>query len=87
MAWYHTYPIPESQQVAGMVSFYNEHVDIIHVDGEEEPRPRAPFTQRSATVRGRVNLDPTADFTASRLPACSCRPPADQARAPLAAAA
>ena len=35
-------PLPESQKVAGLASFYNEKVDI-YVDGVLEERPRTKF--------------------------------------------
>ena len=40
--WYYKYPVEESSRIAGMVSFYNEKVDI-YVDGELEERPQTHF--------------------------------------------
>jgi uncharacterized protein (DUF427 family) len=42
-AWSYRTPLPESRQVAGLVSFYNEKVDI-YVDGELQQRPKTPFS-------------------------------------------
>lgn len=43
IVWYYKYPVEESARVAGMVSFYNEKVDI-YVDGELEDRPKTMFS-------------------------------------------
>lgn len=40
LAWSYRTPLPESQRIAGLVSFYNEKVDI-YVDGVLQPRPGA----------------------------------------------
>jgi uncharacterized protein (DUF427 family) len=40
IAWSYRAPTLESGKIAGMVSFYNEQVDAIVVDGEELPKPR-----------------------------------------------
>ena len=42
IVWYYKYPVEESSRIAGMVSFYNEKVDIF-VDGEPEGRPKTMF--------------------------------------------
>lgn len=41
-AWIYRAPLPESQKVAGLVSFYNEKVDL-YLDGELQERPRSHF--------------------------------------------
>lgn len=41
--WYYKYPVEESSRIAGMVSFYNEKLDI-YVDGELEGRPKTVFS-------------------------------------------
>lgn len=41
--WYYKYPVEESSRIAGMVSFYNEKVDI-YVDGVLEDRPKTMFS-------------------------------------------
>jgi uncharacterized protein (DUF427 family) len=43
IAWSYPTPLPESIKLAGLVAFYNEHVDI-WVDGELETRPKTPFS-------------------------------------------
>lgn len=43
IAWYYKYPVEESSRIAGLVSFYNEKVDIT-VDGEPELRPKTKFS-------------------------------------------
>ena len=40
IGWSYVYTTPESTKVAGLVSFFNERVDAIYVDGEESPKPR-----------------------------------------------
>lgn len=42
VAWAYDYPLPEAAQVARMVAFYNEKVDIA-VDGVARARPRTHF--------------------------------------------
>lgn len=42
LAWGYRTPLPESAQVAGLVCFYDEKVDVI-VDGERVDRPRTKF--------------------------------------------
>ena len=43
LVWIYRTPLPESQKVAGLACFYNEHVDIF-VDGVQQPRPKTPFS-------------------------------------------
>ncbi|NUT91353.1 MAG: DUF427 domain-containing protein [Saccharothrix sp.] len=43
VVWGYRTPLPESRNVAGLVAFYNEKVDIF-VDGVREERPRTPFS-------------------------------------------
>lgn len=42
VAWIYRTPLPESQKIAGLVSFYNEQADII-VDGVLQDRPSSRF--------------------------------------------
>jgi uncharacterized protein (DUF427 family) len=42
-AWSYPAPLPESQKIAGLVSFYNERTEI-HVDGELQERPSTKFS-------------------------------------------
>jgi uncharacterized protein (DUF427 family) len=41
--WCYRTPLPESQKIAGLACFYNEHVDL-YVDGVKQDRPRTPFS-------------------------------------------
>ncbi|HEY2706068.1 MAG TPA: DUF427 domain-containing protein [Candidatus Dormibacteraeota bacterium] len=41
--WIYRTPLPESQKIAGLASFYNERVDL-HVDGVLQERPRTLFS-------------------------------------------
>jgi uncharacterized protein (DUF427 family) len=42
LAWSYRTPLPESQKVAGLISFYNEKVDL-YVDRVLQDRPRTKF--------------------------------------------
>lgn len=43
LAWSYRTPLPESQKIAGLVSFYDERVDL-YVDGVLRDRPRTKFS-------------------------------------------
>ncbi len=43
LAWTYHYPLPAVGQIAGLVAFYNEKLDIF-VDGAALPRPRTQFS-------------------------------------------
>jgi uncharacterized protein (DUF427 family) len=43
IAWSYPTPLPESQKVAGLVAFYNEHVDHV-IDGVPVERPHTKFS-------------------------------------------
>lgn len=43
VAWSYPDPIPENPKIAGLVTFFNERVDI-RVDGEPQPRPLTPWS-------------------------------------------
>ena len=43
IAWTYPHPIPSAEQIAGLVCFYNEKVDI-EVDGEQLERPKTPWS-------------------------------------------
>jgi uncharacterized protein (DUF427 family) len=43
LAWSYRTPLPESQKIAGLVSFYNEKVDL-YVDGVLQARPVTQFS-------------------------------------------
>ena len=42
-AWCYEYPLPESIRIAGLISFYNERVDLF-VDGVARTRPKTVFS-------------------------------------------
>jgi uncharacterized protein (DUF427 family) len=42
LAWSYRTPLPESEQIAGLVAFYDEKVDV-YVDGELQERPATKF--------------------------------------------
>src|SRR4051812_18902775 len=43
LAWSYRAPLPESQKIAGLVTFYNEKTDV-YVDGARQVRPRTKFS-------------------------------------------
>jgi len=43
IAWSYPTPLPESEGIAGLISFYNEKVDLV-IDGERQERPRTKFS-------------------------------------------
>ena len=43
VAWSYPEPVVECPRIAGLVSFFNERVDVF-VDGTLEPRPRTPWS-------------------------------------------
>jgi uncharacterized protein (DUF427 family) len=43
VAWTYPEPVPECPRIAGLVAFFNEHVDLV-VDGVREERPRTPWS-------------------------------------------
>ncbi|HEX6285933.1 MAG TPA: DUF427 domain-containing protein [Acidimicrobiia bacterium] len=43
VVWGYDSPLPESQKITGLVSFYNEKVDVF-VDEEHEERPKTKFS-------------------------------------------
>ncbi len=47
IAWYYPDPVQESARIKGLVSFANEFVDRIVVDGVEQPRPVTSFSHGS----------------------------------------
>ena len=46
IAWSYPEPIPECPSIAGLICFFNEHVDLT-VDGEPQERPVTPWSQDS----------------------------------------
>lgn len=43
LAWSYPTPLPESQRIAGLVTFYDEKVDV-YLDGSHQERPDSPFS-------------------------------------------
>ncbi|MGH3682276.1 MAG: DUF427 domain-containing protein [Natronosporangium sp.] len=43
LAWSYPTPLPESQRIAGLVTFYDEKVDV-YLDGVRQQRPDSPFS-------------------------------------------
>jgi uncharacterized protein (DUF427 family) len=43
VAWSYPDPIPENPRIAGLIAFFNEHVDLT-VDGELQRRPFTPWS-------------------------------------------
>ena len=60
VAWSYQNPIPECPRIKGLISFFNERVDALHVDDELQPKPThrlvlspsasAPVTDGSALL-------------------------------------
>jgi uncharacterized protein (DUF427 family) len=44
IAWYYRYPTMEASKIAGMICFFNEHVDTLLVDGVKQPKPKTPWS-------------------------------------------
>ena len=44
IAWYYPYPAVEAAKIAGRIAFFNEHVDALYVDGEEQEKPKTPWS-------------------------------------------
>jgi uncharacterized protein (DUF427 family) len=44
VAWTYPDPLPECPQIAGLIAFFNERVDLT-IDGEPQPRPRTPWSR------------------------------------------
>src|SRR5437763_9596399 len=54
IVWFYPEPIPECPKIRGLLSFFNEQVDAILIDGIEVPRPVTPWSkdwkEKAATV-------------------------------------
>jgi uncharacterized protein (DUF427 family) len=54
IVWSYPEPIPECPKINGLLSFFNEQVDEIRVDGKAVPRPVTPWSkdwkEKAATV-------------------------------------
>ena len=45
VAWYYIYPTTETSKIAGLISFYNERVDALYVDGQLQPKPKTKWSR------------------------------------------
>lgn len=45
IAWYYPFPHPEVGKIQRLVSFYQEQVDALYVDGEEMGKPKTPWSK------------------------------------------
>ena len=43
VVWTYPEPIPECPRIAGLLAFFNEHVDLV-IDGVRQERPRSPWS-------------------------------------------
>jgi uncharacterized protein (DUF427 family) len=46
IAWYYRHPALESAKVAGHIAFFNERVDAIIVDGEQQEKPKNKWSSK-----------------------------------------
>jgi uncharacterized protein (DUF427 family) len=44
LVWSYETPIPDAEGITGLMSFYNERVDIV-VGGEKQSRPETPYSR------------------------------------------
>ena len=51
VAWSYEHPLPDAAELAGLVAFFDERVDVV-VDGERRERPITPWTLPSPPTRG-----------------------------------
>ena len=45
IAWYYPYPENEAIKIRGRIAFFNEHVDALFVDEEEQEKPITPWSR------------------------------------------
>jgi uncharacterized protein (DUF427 family) len=45
LVWSYATPLAEGAKITGLVSFFNEHVDI-RVDGVLQPRPQTEYSKK-----------------------------------------
>ena len=50
LVWFYADPFPEAAPIAGMVCFYNEHVDL-ELDGELQERPESPWSHGHGSTK------------------------------------
>ena len=46
IVWSYPDPVAECPRIAGLMCFFDEHVDAVFVDGEQRPRPETPWSRR-----------------------------------------
>ena len=44
IAWYYSFPTSEASRLASLVSFFNERVEALYVDGELMPKPKTKWS-------------------------------------------
>ncbi|MDZ4230994.1 MAG: DUF427 domain-containing protein [Dehalococcoidales bacterium] len=44
IAWYYPYPMLEATKIAGRIAFFNEHVDALYVDDEQQEKPNTQWS-------------------------------------------
>ncbi len=44
IAWYYPFPFAEVGNIQNLIAFYNEKVDALFVDGEEQEKPKSPWS-------------------------------------------
>ena len=66
LAWSYPEPIPECPRIAGLVAFFNEHVDLT-VDGEPQPRPFTPWSLGLPRLSAFASLPPAHDAHRGRI--------------------
>ena len=50
LVWTYQYPIPECPKIEGLLCFYDERVDAVHVDGDLQARPVSPWSRPPVIV-------------------------------------
>jgi uncharacterized protein (DUF427 family) len=45
IAWYYPYPHPEVGKIQNLVSFFQEQVDALYVDGQQMAKPETPWSK------------------------------------------
>ena len=45
IAWYYPFPYPDMGKIQNLISFYDEWVEAVYVDGEKQEKPRTQWSQ------------------------------------------
>ncbi|MGW3564733.1 DUF427 domain-containing protein [Streptomyces sp. NPDC000941] len=69
IAWAYDFPTPHVNRIAGLVAFYNEHVDL-YVDGTPLPRPADPAAVRLQLRRRSTGASGPTEDDAPQDPDC-----------------